>query len=94
MHQEIGEKAAAIVDLLVAVGDYADDICAGAKAAGLKTEQLITLADVDATIDYLQQNQRSGDRILVKGSRGIKLDKLADALRVATEDLPNGQQGS
>ena len=94
MHREIGARAAAVVDLLVAVGDYAADICAGAAAAGMATEQLIILADVTAACSYLQQNQRPGDRILVKGSRGVKLDKLADALRVATEELPNSQQGS
>lgn len=94
MHREIGARAAASIDLLVAVGDYAEDICAGAEASGLQAKQLIRLTDAAAAISYLQQNQRPGDRILVKGSRGIKLDKLVDALRVASEELPNGQQGS
>ena len=93
MHREIGARAAAVVDLLVAVGNYAADICAGAAAAGMAAEQLITVADVTAACSYLQQNQRPGDRILVKGSRAVKLDKLADALRVANEELPNSQQG-
>jgi UDP-N-acetylmuramoyl-tripeptide--D-alanyl-D-alanine ligase len=49
---------------------------------------------VEAAISYMQEQQRPGDRILIKGSRGVKLDRLADALRAAAEELPNGQQGS
>jgi len=91
MHQDVGKKAGEIADLLIAVGSFAADICAG---AGLKNEQMVELANVDAAITYLQEQQRPGDRILIKGSSGVKLDRLADALRSAAEELPNGQQGS
>ncbi len=94
MHREIGAKAAGIVDLLIAVGSFAPEITAGAATGGMKPEQLIEVADAAAAIDYLQEKQRPGDRMLVKGSRGVKLDKVVAALRATTEDLPNGQQGS
>ncbi|NOQ51970.1 MAG: UDP-N-acetylmuramoyl-tripeptide--D-alanyl-D-alanine ligase [Desulfuromonadaceae bacterium] len=94
LHQAVGGKAAEIVDLLIAVGVYAADICQGAAAAGLKTGQMVQLPDAAAVIDFMQQQQRPGDRILVKGSRGVKLDRVADALRNAAEPLPNTQQGS
>ncbi|WP_303722345.1 UDP-N-acetylmuramoyl-tripeptide--D-alanyl-D-alanine ligase [Malonomonas rubra] len=89
MHREIGTKAC-FVDLLIAVGNFAADICQG---AGLKAEQMVVVPEVDAAISYLHGQQRPGDRILIKGSRGVKLDRLADALRAAAEELPNGQQG-
>lgn len=92
MHRDIGAKASECVDLLIGVGTFAADICQGASR--LQPEQLIELTDVAAAIDYLQEQQRSGDRILVKGSRGVKLDRLADSLRGAGEELPNGQKGS
>ncbi len=91
LHRDVGSKARGIADLVIAVGAFAADICAG---AGLKPEQMVQLADVDAAISYLQEQQRPGDRILVKGSRGVKLDRLAAALRGAGDELPNGQQGS
>ena len=91
LHRDVGRQAGESVDLLVAVGGFAAEICA---ETGLKSERMVQLADVDAAIAYLQEQQRPGDRILVKGSRGVKLDRLADALRAATEELPNGQQGS
>lgn len=93
MHQTIGAKASGIVDLLIGVGDFAGDICRGASA-GLKPEQMVQLVDVDNAIAYLQEQQRPGDRILVKGSRGVKLDRLVVALREAIGELSNGQRGS
>lgn len=93
LHVDIGARAGGIVDLLIAVGEFAPAICRGA-ASSLKAEQMVQLADADAAIAYLLEQQRPGDRILVKGSRGVKLDRLADALRPAAEELPNGQQGS
>jgi len=93
LHRDIGQRAGGFVDLLIGVGEFAADISQGA-AASLKPAQLVQLTDVEAAIDYLLEQQRPGDRILVKGSRGVKLDRLVDALRAAGEELPNGQQGS
>lgn len=94
MHEQIGTKAAETVDLLIGVGNFAGDICRGAAAGGMSPNQLVELSDAAAAIEYLQEQQRSGDRILVKGSRGVKLDLVADVLRGATKELPKGQQGS
>ena len=94
LHQQMGEKAARVADLLIAVGGYAADICLGAKAGGMRDDQLVQVADAQQATEYLHEKQRSGDRILVKGSRGVQLDRLADALRLATEELSNGQQGN
>jgi len=93
LHQQVGGRAAEVADLLIAVGDFAKDVCRGAAAAGMPVEKLVVVADAEQAAEYLHEKQRSGDRILVKGSRGVKLDRLADALRAASEELPNGQQG-
>jgi len=94
LHQQVGRRVAEVADLLVAVGDFAGDLCQGAAAGGMAKDQLVQVADAAQAAEYLHEKQRSGDRILVKGSRGVRLDRLVDALRVTTEELPNGQQGS
>ncbi len=94
MHRDIGAKAAKVVDLLIAVGSYASEMTAGAAAEGMPDVQLVEVADAAAAIKYLQAGQRPGDRILIKGSRGVKLDLVADALRTTNDELPNGQRGS
>ena len=84
-HEELGAKAVAVAELLIGVGKFSEDLCRGAKKAGMKSDQLVRLADVAAAIEYLQDQQRPGDRILVKGSRGVQLDQVVEALKTAAD---------
>lgn len=81
MHREIGALAAEQADLLLAVGVFAEEVCRGAQGAGMKPEQLIRATTCDEAIEQILKLQRSGDCILVKGSRGIELDRMTAALR-------------
>ncbi len=94
MHTELGAKAAGVAELLIGVGQFAPDLCRGATAAGMKTGQMVALADAAAVVDFLQGKQRSGDRILLKGSRGIQLDQVAAILKTAVNTSLNGKKGS
>jgi UDP-N-acetylmuramoyl-tripeptide--D-alanyl-D-alanine ligase len=87
MHEELGTQAAQVAEVLIGVGDFSADLCRGAKAAGMKSEQLIEVPDAVGAIQYLYKRQRPGDKILVKGSRGVHLEQLVDALK-ATVDTP------
>lgn len=91
MHEDLGGKVAKIADALIAVGQYAVNICRGAEAAGMKSEQMIVVADAAAAIDPLLGQQHPGDKILVKGSRGVQLEKIVEALKAA---LPGEMKGS
>ncbi|MCW8858398.1 MAG: UDP-N-acetylmuramoyl-tripeptide--D-alanyl-D-alanine ligase [Deltaproteobacteria bacterium] len=91
LHQELGSKAAQVVDLLVAVGSFSGDLCQGAIGSGLAASQTVQLVNANEAIEYLQSEQRSGDRILIKGSRGMQLDKVVDAIRSA--DSQANRQG-
>ncbi len=82
-HHELGRKAAAVADRLVAVGQFAQAVCAGAAEAGMSAEKISAVEDVAAATALLQEEQRSADRILVKGSRGVKLDQLVVMLKTA-----------
>jgi len=94
MHQEIGGQAAENADLLIAVGSFAADICSGAETAGMSRDQMIETASCDEAIEQILQRQRSGDCILVKGSRGVQLDKLAAALQSPENNIkPEEQEG-
>jgi UDP-N-acetylmuramoyl-tripeptide--D-alanyl-D-alanine ligase len=84
-HEELGVKAAAVAELLIGIGKFSEDLCRGAKKAGMKSNQLVRLADAAAAIEYLQEQQRPGDRILVKGSRGVQLDQVVEALKTAAD---------
>jgi UDP-N-acetylmuramoyl-tripeptide--D-alanyl-D-alanine ligase len=80
LHREIGAKAAAILDGLVAVGDRGRWIAEAAHAAGLAV--VATARDADEASAVVEQalGPRVGDLLLVKGSRGVELDRLVVAL--------------
>jgi UDP-N-acetylmuramoyl-tripeptide--D-alanyl-D-alanine ligase len=80
-HRGVGEAAAAVVDLLVVVGNGAAGIADGARDAGLPTDRLVFVADREAALDELRGRLRDGDVVLVKASRGVGLDVLVDRLR-------------
>ncbi|MGE5236489.1 MAG: UDP-N-acetylmuramoyl-tripeptide--D-alanyl-D-alanine ligase [Acidobacteriota bacterium] len=76
-HREVGALAGRAADLVVAVGGPA----AGALAAAVESARAYHVPDAAAALDLLGSLLRPGDVILVKGSRAIALDRLADTLR-------------
>jgi UDP-N-acetylmuramoyl-tripeptide--D-alanyl-D-alanine ligase len=73
-HHAVGAYAAARADVIVAVGEVARPLAAGAG------ERAVAVADNDAAIDWLRHHLSAGDVVLVKASRGAHLDEVADAL--------------
>lgn len=80
LHREIGSRAAAIVDALVAVGERGRWIAEAARAAGLA--RVATAEDARDAVDVVERELAPsiGDVLLVKGSRGVELDRLVTAL--------------
>jgi UDP-N-acetylmuramoyl-tripeptide--D-alanyl-D-alanine ligase len=75
-HQEAGKLAEEVgVDLLVCVGDEARWYAETFSGSTLFYE------DAQAAADDLEQRLRSGDYVIVKGSRGVKLDALTRKLK-------------
>jgi UDP-N-acetylmuramyl pentapeptide synthase len=81
-HEAVGADAAKSADALVAVGELAAGIAAAAERNGLR--DVHRAADGGEALVRLRQLLRPGDTVLVKGSRALALDKLADEL-VRTE---------
>lgn len=73
-HHEIGTYAATRADLVVTVGEAAAVI---ATSAGAKA---VALPDNAAAIGWLRSHLAPGDVVLVKASRGARLDQVAAAL--------------
>ena len=77
-HEAVGVDVATSVDALVVVGELAAAIAASAERHGLT--DVHRAADGGEALVRLRQLLRPGDTVLVKGSRALALDKLADAL--------------
>lgn len=81
MHHEIGAYAAACVDQLVVLGAFAKDIVGGAMSAGLDASKIICVTDHREAFEQLCTLLQRGDRVLIKGSRGMQMEKIAELLR-------------
>lgn len=77
-HEAVGADVAKSADALVAVGELAAAIAASAERSGLKDVHRAT--DGGEALVRLRQLLRRGDTVLVKGSRALALDRLADEL--------------
>lgn len=83
LHRDCGRAAqAAGVDvLIVAGGKPAQALADEARAAGMAPASVVVAGDKTAAGEALRQVVRPGDLVLVKGSRGIGLDKVVDMLK-------------
>jgi UDP-N-acetylmuramoyl-tripeptide--D-alanyl-D-alanine ligase len=80
-HQEVGQLAGRVVDLLVAVGDLARAYLEGARQSGLEEERLVYFPSLPAAAADLPRLLRSGDAVLFKAAHGMHFAKLVAALQ-------------
>lgn len=80
MHQAVGNWAAASgASMLFAVGDFAETVAEGAADAGMAKERIVTGTKERVTA-ALSGYVRSGDWILVKGSRAMAMETVVAAI--------------
>jgi UDP-N-acetylmuramoyl-tripeptide--D-alanyl-D-alanine ligase len=76
LHREsgrhIGEKK---IDALLGVRGLARELVAGAQQSGTRAEFVATPEEAG---DWLARETRDGDVVLLKASRGVKLEKALD----------------
>ncbi len=81
LHYDAGKWVAELAPrLFVITGEYGSEMARGAKDFGLPDEQVVVAKDAEEMAAVIMENMRPGDAILLKGSRLMGLDKLADKL--------------
>lgn len=84
-HAECGRAAGeAGIDLIAAVNGDAESLADAAKKAGARAEFFET---PEQTGQWLHETARAGDVVLLKASRGVRLERALDAWRNASTEL-------
>jgi len=96
LHEKIGfELAAEGFDLVVLVGQHAGDILAGMQRRVGNVTGVVSLRGTGEALREVPPLLRAGDMVLIKGSRGLRLEELVKALSPvappgAAESEPGG----
>jgi UDP-N-acetylmuramoyl-tripeptide--D-alanyl-D-alanine ligase len=81
LHRDVGRFAAgAGLSLLVCFGVRARAIGEGAIEAGILQENVVFTDDPGEAVKLVLQHRRAQDVVLVKGSRGMKMERISDPL--------------
>ena len=88
MHRNCGREAAkAGFETIIAVQGQAAEILEGAFEAGMDRSRLKFGRDAVETGDILARTVRKGDVVLIKGSRGVKLEQALNTLRATFSSM-------
>jgi UDP-N-acetylmuramoyl-tripeptide--D-alanyl-D-alanine ligase len=79
-HRAIGEKAAEVAPLVVAFGPRAKSLFEAARAKGAEAFHFEDPAAAGGAVELLKKRLRPGDLVLVKGSRGMKMERIVEGL--------------
>jgi len=80
-HEELGQEVARLGFAgLAAVGELAAHMVVGARAAGLPQEHVLATLDPELAAAAVAEWSKPGDWVLVKASRGMRLERALDAL--------------
>jgi UDP-N-acetylmuramoyl-tripeptide--D-alanyl-D-alanine ligase len=81
LHSQVGRIAAEQgVDYLLAMGKQASHLLAGAADAGMARDQLTEAGSHEEIAGRVRSLMAAGDWVLVKGSRGMRMEKVVEAL--------------
>jgi UDP-N-acetylmuramoyl-tripeptide--D-alanyl-D-alanine ligase len=83
LHEDVG-RAVPKGAWLYAAGGHAADLERGARTAGVDAARIRRFDDVPAMAQSVARDARAGDLVLVKASRGMRLERVVEALMGAS----------
>lgn len=81
-HEMVGMRVAQVAKTLLTVGPRAHMIAEAARRAGLKPSSILEFEELEPIVDWLNRNLTTTDAVLIKGSRGLRMDRITASLEV------------
>ena len=81
-HEIVGVRAARVAEMLITVGERGRMIAAAARRAGLRSSRVVEFESTEQSIEWLRDHLTEKDVVLIKGSHGIRMDRIVAALEV------------
>ena len=82
LHREAGAYAARTgsIDWIIGVEGNAAELVEGAANAGISRDRLRFFRLSNEAAEFFKKELQPGDLLLVKGSRGVKMERIVEAL--------------
>ncbi len=88
-HRELGRKAGLIDPALMCItGDHAKWVMQGAGEQGVPAERIVLFDDVKTVAQEILAKMQGGEWVLIKGSRGMALERVVEELHRQSKPLP------
>lgn len=81
-HELVGMRAAQVAKTLLTLGTRAKIIAEAARKAGMKSTNIFEFESSESIIDWLSKNLTANDAVLIKGSHGLRMDRITATLEV------------
>ena len=81
-HELVGMRAAQVTKVLLTLGTRGHLIAEAARRAGMKHTTILEFEEIAPIVDWLKKNLTSNDAVLIKGSHGLRMDRITAALEV------------
>jgi len=78
----VGLRAAQVAQVLVTLGERAHIIAEAARRAGMKKTDIVEFEEINPLMEWLQVNLVKDDVVLIKGSHGLRMDRITALLEV------------
>lgn len=81
-HELVGMRAAQVARILLTLGTRAKIIAEAARKAGMKSTNIFEFESSESIIDWLDKNLTANDAVLIKGSHGLRMDRITATLEI------------
>lgn len=81
MHRDVGQFVATLpLSRLIVCGELGREIAGGARQAGMSDSAIVEMSDATSAAELLKKTVRQGDVVLVKASRGMRMEQIVQVL--------------
>ena len=82
MHRRVGEVVSRLgIAKVILYGEFREDVREGAVEGGMDVESAYIVESKDDAVEILREIVSEGDVVLVKGSRGMKMEEVVERFR-------------
>jgi UDP-N-acetylmuramoyl-tripeptide--D-alanyl-D-alanine ligase len=81
-HEMVGLRAAQVADTLLTLGERAHLIAGAARRSGMRKSSVLEFEELEQIVDWLNENLSKNDSVLIKGSHGLRMDRIVNSLEV------------